>query len=98
MQPFARADVEAGGGQSGVDFHIGTPHGAAMWTAVIAFVVVAFFVGRGRGLLGGAVAAVGFIVLIKLADLAGGYALHSWTVSHADSPVAQGLSFNASGL
>lgn len=99
-RPLASANVggNAGGIGGDVDLSVSTPHGSAMWLAVAAFVVLAFIVGRGRGLLGAAFAAVGFVALIALANLVYGYALHSWTLIHSDHPVAQGTSYNLSGL
>jgi hypothetical protein len=99
-RPLASAGVDGNVGGIGgdVDLSVKTPHGSAMWLAVGAFVVLAFIIGRGRGLLGAAFAAVGFVALIALANMVYGYALNSWTVIHADHPTAQGASFNMTGL
>lgn len=98
----ALAQAQAGGNVGGiggdVDLSVNSPHGSAMWLAVGAFVILAFIIGRGRGLLGAAFAAVGFVALIALANLVYGYALHSWTIIHSNHPVAQGASYNLSGL
>lgn len=96
--PFgAQAAVDVDGYDAGGQFSLDGPHGAATWSAIVAFVLVMFIVGRGRGLLGAIASGLVFVGLVGAAQVAFGHLAHSYTNTHPESPLAVGLEFNMSG-
>ncbi len=94
----AQAQANVDGAEAGGMFSLSSPHGSATWLAILALLVIAFLVGRGRGIVGAIFSAFLFVGLVGAAQIVFGYLAHSYVLSHPEHPMAIGLEFNLSGV
>lgn len=87
----AEAEVDAGLG--GGLFDTQTLAGWAVITALAAFAILFFLVGRGEGGLRRAVKVVEFVVIVGLAEVVFNFLVRQWA-DKTDSAFADGLDYN----